>query len=175
MKKNNFLLLSIVTLLGFSEISLAQQTCIEGFACVQLENGKTALNQTKKMMDDGLVTCELVTIKNFENSNNKSCELAAAELNRKVVQVPVQTECQPEAQIIATVIKTQKNSMMSCLATVSAVKHFNPNGTCPLFIDEIISGIEVGFKSGHDCAYEIGDTISGILVKNKAGIIRLEQ
>ncbi len=85
-----------------------------------------------------------------------------------------QEGCQQEAQIIAKVSATQKSGLSSCLVQISEIQQFNPSYVCPLFVGELSQGIEVGMKSGHDCAFDVGDPISGVLVKNQSGVIVLE-
>ena len=82
--------------------------------------------------------------------------------------------CQPEAQIIASVGSTRKLSSTSCLITVEAVQQFNSSFVCPLVIGEIGGGIEVGTNSNHECAFEVGEVISGVLYRDAAGAIILE-
>jgi hypothetical protein len=82
-----------------------------------------------------------------------------------------------EAQIIATVSYSDKVSMTSCLAKIKieGVRIFNAHVFCPLNLEEIIeAGIEVGFRNGHECRLSAGDEINGIVFKDKAGKIVLE-
>lgn len=84
--------------------------------------------------------------------------------------------CTGEAQIIAKVSATEK-TMISCKAKVdsASIRFFAENATCPLDIDEVlVQGIEVGLKDGHDCRYDVGSEISGVVVKDNAGRLVLE-
>lgn len=88
--------------------------------------------------------------------------------------VNASSTCLGEAQIIAKVESVQRNSATSCRVFVKEISFYNENITCPLDLSEVSdSGIEIGMKNGHDCEYD-SDTISGVLVKNKAGVIYLE-
>lgn len=83
--------------------------------------------------------------------------------------------CIGEAQIIASVGELKTDSMTTCRVMISRVSTYNENINCPLDVSEVMSeGIEIGLKNGHDCEFE-SDTISGVLVKNKAGRIYLEE
>ncbi len=84
--------------------------------------------------------------------------------------------CTGEAQIIAKVGSIEK-TMTSCTARLdsSSIRFYAENGTCPLDIDEVLAqGIEVGLKDGHDCRFDVGSELSGVLVKNSAGRLVLE-
>lgn len=84
--------------------------------------------------------------------------------------------CLGEAQIIAKVQSTQK-SLSSCVVSIdsSSIVQYNESGVCPLDLSEVLqSGVEVGMSNGHDCRLEAGDVITGVLVKNQAGVIVLE-
>lgn len=82
--------------------------------------------------------------------------------------------CTGEAQIIAKVSELKTDSMTKCRVMISSVRLYNESIICPLDISEVMSeGIEIGLKNGHDCEFE-SDVISGILVRNKAGVIVLE-
>ena len=84
--------------------------------------------------------------------------------------------CLGEAQIIAKVSENTK-TLFSCVAHVdaSSIVQYNESGVCPLDLGEVLqSGVEVGMKDGHDCRLQAGDVITGVLVKNQAGVIVLE-
>lgn len=83
-------------------------------------------------------------------------------------------QCIGEAQIIAKVDTLTTDSMTTCRVMIKSASLYNESILCPLDLSEVMSeGIEIGLKNGHDCEFE-SDTISGILVKNKAGVIILE-
>lgn len=85
-----------------------------------------------------------------------------------------QANCLGEAQIIAKVESVRGNSTTSCRVFVKQVSFYNESIICPLDLSEVSdSGIEIGLKNGHDCEYS-SDTITGVLVKDKAGVIRIE-
>lgn len=72
--------------------------------------------------------------------------------------------CLGEAQLIGTV-KSIKKTPLTCNVFLTADSILTPSGVCPL--DEMFlaqEGISVGLIDGHDCAYNVGDSISGILV-----------
>ncbi len=82
--------------------------------------------------------------------------------------------CIGEAQIIAKVDSLKSDSMTTCRVMIKSASLYNESIICPLDLSEVMSeGIEIGLKNGHDCEFE-SDVISGILVKNKAGVIYLE-
>ena len=88
-----------------------------------------------------------------------------------------QEACQPEAQIIAHVTSYEKWDLYDCVVRISPkhITQYNINQTCPLDIDEVLAnGISVGLVNGHDCALNVGDVISGVLVKKPTGTIVLE-
>lgn len=85
--------------------------------------------------------------------------------------------CLGEAQITGRIIDIKKQSFVGCKAFVDVnhIQFYSANMTCPLDLSEIAaSGIEIGFKDGHDCRLEIGDQLSGTVVKNSAEILTLE-
>ncbi len=85
-----------------------------------------------------------------------------------------QASCIGEAQIIAKVESVRGNSTTSCRVFVKQISFYNESIICPLDISEVSdNGIEIGLKNGHDCDYG-SDTISGVLVKDSAGVIRIE-
>ncbi len=84
-----------------------------------------------------------------------------------------QSSCIGEAQIIAKVESVQKSTVSSCRVLVKEVSFFRESIVCPLDLSEVMdSGIEIGMKDG-DCQYS-ADSISGVLVKDKAGRITIE-
>lgn len=86
-------------------------------------------------------------------------------------------QCLGEAQIIAKVDNVTKTGLSRCVATITkySIQMYNESMVCPLDLNEVIEqGIVVTFKDGHDCAFEAGQNISGVLVKNSAGEIVLE-
>jgi hypothetical protein len=85
--------------------------------------------------------------------------------------------CLGEAQIIAKVAGIKSKSLSNCTVDIdfNSIKQYNTNMTCILDIQEVLyKGVEVGLKDGHDCALDLGDDISGVLVLNTAGTITLE-
>ena len=168
MNKINASLLSIALLTSVA--AFAQETCQEGFFCVQ-HDSQIILRAVNQVQDHNLISCQEITLKNY-GSDVQSCLSEASIKSAK--PTPVLASCSPEAQIIAKVYQAEKTSLGSCVVHVSEIKMFNPNQTCRLEIKELTNGIEVGMKSGHDCAYEIGDDLSGVLIKNSAGIIHLQ-
>ncbi|MEQ1722451.1 MAG: hypothetical protein ABL930_04695 [Pseudobdellovibrio sp.] len=89
-----------------------------------------------------------------------------------------QANCLGEAQIIAKVksIKS-RDMMMGCTVMVSpaTVSFYNESRVCPLDLSEVLTeGIEVGLVNGHDCAYNVGDDISGVVAKKAWGVLVLE-
>jgi hypothetical protein len=83
---------------------------------------------------------------------------------------------QQEAQFIGKVASIQKNTQ-GCVAFLNPqeMKMFNPSYICPLDQEEVFAaGVEVGLKNGHDCIYEPGNEISGVLVRINGGKIILE-
>jgi hypothetical protein len=102
-------------------------------------------------------------------------KLIVAALISVVAQASM-ASCLGEAQIIAQVSGNTK-SLTSCIAHVdsSSIVQYNESGVCPLDLGEVLEkGVEVGMKDGHDCRLQAGDVITGVLVKNQAGIIVLE-
>lgn len=82
-----------------------------------------------------------------------------------------QSSCQQEAQIIAKVARVEKQSMTSCRLFISQIIDYRESIVCPLDITDVTTeGIEIGMKNGHDCEYD-DQTVSGILIKNQAGVI----
>ncbi len=87
------------------------------------------------------------------------------------------SNCLGEGQIIAKVAGIKSKSLSNCTVDIDAnsITQYNVNQTCILDIQEVLyKGVEVGLKDGHDCRFDAGDAISGILVLNKAGQIILE-
>ncbi len=85
--------------------------------------------------------------------------------------------CLGEAQIIAKVANVKSKSLSNCTVDIDAnsITQYNVNRTCILDIQEVLyKGVEVGLKDGHDCRFDAGDDISGVLVLNNAGQIILE-
>lgn len=82
--------------------------------------------------------------------------------------------CQQEAQIIAKVSGVKKVSQTSCLVQVAEIRQYNVSLICPLEIAVLSQGIEVGIKTVQDCALQIGDVLSGIIIRNATGAIILE-
>jgi hypothetical protein len=94
-----------------------------------------------------------------------------------ITSVPLLACDQREAQIIATVISSEKLSTTSCLAKINTegVRLFNGHIFCPLSLGEVaLSGIEVGFKDGYGCQFKAGDEISGIVYANQDGQVKLD-
>ncbi|MES2802187.1 MAG: hypothetical protein V4654_06815 [Bdellovibrionota bacterium] len=92
-----------------------------------------------------------------------------------LASVLAQASCLGEAQIIATVGGKKSDAMTFCRVMVSSVSFYAENVTCPLDVSEVMAkGIEIGLKNGHDCELE-SNTISGVIVKNQAGIIYLKK
>lgn len=76
--------------------------------------------------------------------------------------------CIGEAQLLGSV-KEVKKTLSSCRVFLAADSVINSSIVCPLDEGKVYSeGIEVGLMNGHDCRYEAGDFISGILVDNGA-------
>ena len=82
--------------------------------------------------------------------------------------------CQQEAQILAKVATVQKTSSKACQVTVDSIKLFESSYACPLVIGEIGSGIEVGTNQNSECAFSVGEAISGVLYRNSEGTVTLE-
>lgn len=90
--------------------------------------------------------------------------------------VVVAPACEAEAQIIAKVSSLRK-SLSGCQVSVisETIQFFKSSQVCALEQSEVEkSEIEVGLSGGHDCRYDIGDTISGVLVKKSNGRIILD-
>ncbi|MFZ3230943.1 MAG: hypothetical protein WA160_12115 [Pseudobdellovibrio sp.] len=86
-------------------------------------------------------------------------------------------DCLQEAQIIAKVKAVETKTLSSCKVSIDikSIQHFSSSQACPLSIEDVLtSTVEVGLSSGHDCRLEAGDTLTGVLVKNSAGVIVLE-
>lgn len=90
----------------------------------------------------------------------------------------VQANCLGEAQIIAKVDRIiERHDMISCKVAIdpNSIIQYNVNMTCPLDLSEVLAeGVEVGMPYGHDCAYNEGDTLSGVIVKRSWGSLDLE-
>lgn len=85
-----------------------------------------------------------------------------------------QSACLGEAQIIAKVDSLNTNSMTFCRVMVKEISFYNESAICPLNVADVLEqGIEIGLKNGHDCEYD-SDTISGVVVRTKAGHLILE-
>lgn len=82
--------------------------------------------------------------------------------------------CIGEAQIIAKVNAIESKTIDSCRVSVKEVTFYRDSAVCPLNLSESDT-IEVGMKDGHDCRLEASETLTGVLVKNQAGEIYLEQ
>ncbi|RYF09755.1 MAG: hypothetical protein EOO77_23075 [Oxalobacteraceae bacterium] len=85
--------------------------------------------------------------------------------------------CYGEAQIIAIIQTTAKSGQQSCKAYVNQnlVQFFASSAVCPLDLSAIANeGVEVGMINGPDCAMEAGQTLNGVIVRNGAGVLRLE-
>lgn len=80
--------------------------------------------------------------------------------------------CDGEAQFIAKVGSRTFSLSQGCKVTLTEVRHFSSNPFCPLSLDEInTSELLVGTLNGHECAYDIGDEVSGVAVKQGARFI----
>ena len=85
--------------------------------------------------------------------------------------------CLGEAQVIAIIQTTQKSGQSSCKAYINQylVQFYASSAVCPLDISELVNeGVEVGMVNGHDCAMNAGETLNGVVVRNSAGVLRLE-
>lgn len=87
-------------------------------------------------------------------------------LSAMLVATAAHADCLGEAQMMPTTVKSIQRHVMGCRVFAANLDlSFNP--MCPL--DDTIllmDGIEVGMVNGHDCAYQVGDAISGTLVFN---------
>lgn len=90
----------------------------------------------------------------------------------------LKANCLGEAQIIAKVSSIiERNDMISCKVAIdpTSIIQYNVNMNCPLDLSEVLAeGIEVGMIYGHDCAYDEGDILSGVIVKKSWGSLDLE-
>ena len=84
--------------------------------------------------------------------------------------------CLGEAQIIAKIVRVDEvGTHCEVYTEASEVRFYSESGVCPLYLDEVLSrGVYSGFKTAHECAFEPGDELNGILVKNESGFIVLE-
>lgn len=72
--------------------------------------------------------------------------------------------CIGEAQVLGKVREVRK-TMTSCRVLLTSDSVVTVNPLCPLDHSDIEArGISVGMIDGHDCEYNAGDDISGILV-----------
>ena len=89
-----------------------------------------------------------------------------------------QANCLGEAQIIAKVDRIiESMDMISCKVAIdpNSIIQYNVNMTCPLDLSEVLAeGIEVGMAFGHDCTYNEGEILSGVIVKKPWGSLDLE-
>lgn len=105
-----------------------------------------------------------------------SCLILAAATQVFAASTETQKNCQQEAQVIGKV-KSYEKSLYGCQVTLDAtsIQFYQASQVCPLQLDEaILSPIQVGLSGGHDCRFDIGETLSGVLVKNSAGQIFLD-
>lgn len=87
-----------------------------------------------------------------------------------------QMSCFGEAQIIAKVSESRGVTSGRCQLTVLAsdIKFYSENQLCPLSIDEVlVKGVLVR-ADNFQCAVNVNETISGILVLQEDGTIVLE-
>lgn len=85
--------------------------------------------------------------------------------------------CTGEAQIIAKVDQIISRDMSECVVSIDAksIVQYNVNRTCPLELSEVLEkGVEVGLSNGHDCNYNPGDDISGVIVRTAWDTLVLE-
>lgn len=88
-----------------------------------------------------------------------------------------QVSCLGEAQFIAQAATVTKQFPRGCLVQLDAqkVSQFSSSAICPLSFEEVQEkGILVGFKDGHDCLVDVGETFSGVIVKKSGGDLFLE-
>lgn len=80
--------------------------------------------------------------------------------------VSAQAGCIGEAQILGKVQNVVK-TLSSCKVFLTNDTLIQSSGVCPLDEGKLYSeGAVVGMLNGHDCAFNAGDSISGILVDN---------
>ena len=85
--------------------------------------------------------------------------------------------CSGEAQIIAKVGQIINRDMSECVISIdtNTIVQYNVNQLCPLDLSEVMEkGVEVGLSNGHDCNYNPGDDISGVIVKTAWDTLVLE-
>lgn len=81
-----------------------------------------------------------------------------------------------EAQFIATVVNIE-NHATGCRTYLHAekIEMFNPSFSCPLSFGEVSGyGIELGLDSSNKCRLDVGDQISGVLVRINGGDLILQ-
>ena len=82
-----------------------------------------------------------------------------------IVSFNVFAECAGEAQFIAKVGEANFRLGSGCRVTITEPQIYNENPFCPLMIEDVNSiGIEAPVINGHECAWQPGDIISGVLV-----------
>lgn len=85
--------------------------------------------------------------------------------------------CSGEAQIIAKVNQIISRDMSECVVSIdtNSIVQYNVNQLCPLDLSEVMEkGVEVGLSNGHDCNYNPGEDLSGVIVKTAWDTLVLE-
>ena len=105
-----------------------------------------------------------------------SCLILTASTQVFATPANSQKNCQQEAQVIGKV-KSYDKSLYGCQVMLdgASIQFYKASQVCPLELDEVIlSPIQVGLSGGHDCRLDVGETLSGVLIKNSAGQIILD-
>lgn len=105
-----------------------------------------------------------------------SCLILSATVQVLAAGTDTQKNCQQEAQVIGKV-KSYEKSLYGCQVILdgASIQFYKASQVCPLELDEVVlSPIQVGLSGGHDCRLDVGDTLSGVLIKNSAGQIILD-
>lgn len=90
-----------------------------------------------------------------------------------LLSASVFANCIGEAQLIGQV-ESIKKTLTSCRVFLTRDSWLQSSLVCPIDESKLqLEGIEVGIINGHDCPYEAGAAISGIVV-DKGHVIVLE-
>lgn len=82
-----------------------------------------------------------------------------------MVSFNVFADCMGEAQFIAKVAEANFKLGVGCRVTITEPQYYSENPMCPLMIEDVNAiGVEAPVINGHECAWQPGDIISGVLV-----------
>jgi hypothetical protein len=145
----------------FSNLSMAQST---NYQCIADKLKSVNSDKWSNLSESDIDSMLQIT----EYTGHLEAMKASATCNK------VETKtCQQEAQFISKV-KSLTKDYTGCVVKIDLnnTKIYNPSMVCPLEIEEVVAeGIQVGLRDGHDCAFDVGDEISGVIVRKNSKLI----